>query len=134
MDDSDTKNDNVESEDETDDHGDLREARVTSNNTSINSGIEANPKTGVSMISRQLTLHIDMYVLADKYDIVSLGDLAVEKFEEVAKRSGPYSADTKFPVSYPFGPIHSPIPSSLGGWRPLPPRLLTLKPSQKRKD
>lgn len=100
MDRSDTNNDNVDSEDETDDHSNIREARVLSKiDRIINSGIEANKKTWVSMISRQLSLHVDMYVLADKYDIVSLGHLAKEKFEGVAKKSGPFSADTKFLVS-----------------------------------
>ena len=31
---------------------------------------------------RQLSLHIDMYILADKYDIASLGALALKKFEK----------------------------------------------------
>ena len=119
MDDSDTKNDNVDSDDDIDDHGDLREARVPSDIArTINSGIEAKVKTRIYMTPRQLSLHIDMYVLADKHDIISLGDLAVEIFEEVAKRSGPYSADTKFPASYPFVPINPPFHHVSGARRP----------------
>ena len=30
---------------------------------------------------RQLSLHVDMYILADKYDIASLGALALKKFQ-----------------------------------------------------
>ena len=31
---------------------------------------------------RQLSLHVDMYILADKYDIASLGALALKKYKE----------------------------------------------------
>ena len=37
---------------------------------------------------RQLSLHVDMYVLADKYDIASLGELAKKKFRSLPKQSG----------------------------------------------
>ena len=116
MDHSDTNNDNVDFDLETDDGYNSREARVPSKTASINSGIEANTKTWVSMTLSQLSLHVDMYVLADKYDIVSLGDLASEKFEEVAKECSPFTSKfplnftSKFPVSHPFAPI---IPLSI---------------------
>ena len=35
----------------------------------------------VPITPRQLALHVDMYVLADKYDIASLGALAIKKFQ-----------------------------------------------------
>ena len=38
---------------------------------------------------RRLALHLDMYILADKYDIASLGELAKNKFEGVVEQSRP---------------------------------------------
>ena len=35
----------------------------------------------VPISPRQLSLHVDMYILADKYDITSLGALALKKFQ-----------------------------------------------------
>ena len=36
---------------------------------------------------RQLSLHIDMYILADKYDIASLGALALKKFQKSVEQA-----------------------------------------------
>lgn len=48
---------------------------------------------------RQLSLHVDMFVLADKYDIASLADLARMKFKEAAYE--PNHSHQGSPVRYP---------------------------------
>ena len=93
MNDSDTNNDNVDLEGAT---NELTVARDPSDNASIKSDFEANQKAWMSTTPRQLSLHLDMYVLADKYDIASLGDLAKKKFEEEAKSYIPFFSE--FPV------------------------------------
>lgn len=45
---------------------------------------------------RQLSLHIDMYVLADKYDVSSLAELAKKKFETMAEQSRPLHRKESF--------------------------------------
>lgn len=96
MDGSDTNNDNVNLEDTTDDHGNLTVARDPSDNASIKSDFEADQKNWMATTARQLSLHVDMYVLADKYDIASLSDLAKKKFEQKAKATmyGPYFTES----------------------------------------
>lgn len=84
VDDSDANNDNINLEEATDNYGNYYDAWDAGSIARANSELEANKETRMSRTSRNLSLHVDMYVLADKYDIASLGDLAKKKFEELA--------------------------------------------------
>ena len=89
MDDSDTNKDNADLVDAMDDYSVYPYPWGPSNQ----SGNKSATKVSMSpMTSRHLSLHVDMYILADKYDIASLGELAKKKFEEVAKQCSPFSS------------------------------------------
>ncbi|KAL9065531.1 MAG: hypothetical protein Q9161_008183 [Pseudevernia consocians] len=78
-----------DSEDASPDNRDTKNDTVAPWNEPASHSSNANTADSASAtVLRQLSLHVDMYVLADKYDLDSLGVLAQQKFARAADQPG----------------------------------------------